>query len=302
MAAKSLILGTGLSGLVGSRVVELLSSQYDFVNLDLATGIDITDKSQVDRVISAHPEAHGLIHLAAFTDVSKASQQKGDREGLVYQVNVVGSQNIARVAAERKLYLIHVSTDFVFDGKNPPPGGYTEEDSTHPIEWYGQTKLMAEEAVRKSGAPAAIVRIAFPFRSHFASKLDLVRSIIDKLKTDSLHPMFADQTIIPTFIDDIATALKVFLDKKPSGTYHLVGSSGLSPFDLAQKIKTTFNLPGTIKQGSFKDYAKTDTRPRQQYLKLSNAKLKRDLGVTMSTIDQALSTLKQQLSSSTKII
>jgi len=291
---KTTIIGSGLSGMVGSRFAEMFASDFDFINLDLTNHIDITNAAQIDQALSQHPSTT-VIHLAAFTDVSKAYSEAGNKNGTVYKVNVLGTQNIANACHKHHHYLIHISTDFVFDGQNPPDNGYIEEDQPQPIEWYGQTKLWAEQKVIDSGCQHAIARLAFPFRSHFPPKLDLVRNILEKLKTNTLHPMFTDQIITPTFIDDICQALKVFIDKKPQGIYHLVGSTSLTPYDLALKIALVFNLQTEIKQGSFKDYLKTDPRPRQQYLRLNNAKLKADFGIEMQTIDEALLILKDQV-------
>ena len=291
---KITIIGSGLSGMVGSRFTEMFASDFKFINLDLTNHIDITNPAQIDQTLSQQLSTI-VIHLAAFTDVSQAYQETGSKQGKVYQVNVLGTQNIANACHKYNHYLIHISTDFVFDGKNPPDNGYTEEDQPHPIEWYGQTKLWAEQKVIDSGCQHIIARLAFPFRSHFPPKLDLVRNILEKLKTNSLHPMFTDQIITPTFIDNICQALKVFIVKKPQGIYHLVGSTFLSPFELAKKIAAIFDIKADIKSISFKEYLKTDPRPRQQYLRLSNAKLKKDLGITMKTIDEALLILKDQV-------
>ncbi|MCX6816783.1 MAG: NAD(P)-dependent oxidoreductase [Candidatus Beckwithbacteria bacterium] len=292
MVSKPTIIGTGLSGMIGSRLTELLS-ESNFTNLDLATGTDITDPVQVTKALDCPPTT--VLHLAAFTDVSKAYEEKDNKDGLVYKVNVLGTKNIAEACAQYNHYLIHISTDFVFDGKTPPTSGYTEIDKPHPLEWYGQTKLWAEEAVINSGCQSVIARLAFPFRAKFEPKADLVRKILEQLKNGQLHPMFTDQIITPTFIDDICQVLPVFIKEKPEGIYHVVGSTSLTPYDLALKIATVFNLQTEIKPGSFKDCLKTDPRPRQQYLRLSNAKLKADFGIEMKTIDEALLTLKDQV-------
>jgi dTDP-4-dehydrorhamnose reductase len=293
MALKSLIIGTGLSGMVGSRFTELFKNEFSFVNLDLTTGIDITKPEPVATALAKYPPGI-VIHLAAFTDVSRAYQEKNNKKGQVYQVNVVGTKNLSRACLQFGHYLIHVSTDFVFDGKKNTP--YTETDKPNPVEWYGQTKYWAEELVQKSGCRHSIVRIAFPFRAKFEPKTDLVRNIIDKLKSRTLYPMFTDQIITPTFIDDLCQGLKLIIAQKPRGIYHLVGSSWLSPYEIARKISQVFQLKAEIKPGSFKEYLKQDPRPRQQFLKISNAKVKKELGITMSRFDSALETIKKQLS------
>jgi len=293
MADKPVIIGTGLSGMVGSRFTQLFLQDFSFVNLDLSQGIDITDKNQVNQVLSQHQSAV-VLHLAAFTDVSRAFKEKGDKDGLVYKVNVLGTRNIAQACKQNNHYLIHISTDFIFNGQKDTL--YTEEDKPKPIEWYGQTKYWAEQEVVKSACKSTIIRIAFPFRSNFTSKKDLIRNIISKFKQNNLHPMFTDQIITPTFIDDICQGLKIFIKKQPQGIYHLTGSTSLSPYQLAEKIKQVFNFKTDIQKGNFKDFLKKDPRPRQQYLKISNQKIKQELNINMRDIDSALKEMKNQLS------
>ena len=289
------LLGTGLTGLVASRFQELYQAEFDFTNLDLATNVDITDQVAVNKIISASP-ASALIHFAAFTNVNAAHAQTGDKSGSCYRINVLGTRNVAQACAANHKYLIHISTNFVFDGVNPPEGGYTESSATHPIEWYGQTKLWAEEEVAKSGATSCIVRITYPFRAHYPPRPDLVRNILDKLKSGSLPPMFTDHIIPPTFIDDIAAALKVILDRRPTGIFHVVGSTNLSDYDLAVKVAQTFGYDSAlVTPGSLVAYLKANPRPYQTNLATSNAKLKAELGVSMRPIDEALTEMKGQL-------
>ena len=111
------IVATGLSGLVGSKFSQMYAKKYTFSNLDLTNGVDITKADDVMRAIekSSSPV---VIHLAAFTDVNKAFEQTGDKTGLCYAVNVLGTQNIADACQKTGKHLIHVSTSFVFDGDN----------------------------------------------------------------------------------------------------------------------------------------------------------------------------------------
>jgi len=292
---KKKILGTGLIGLVGSRIVELLKDQFDFEDLAFEEGFDITKRETIEKKI-ADSSAETLIHLAAFTDVNAAWKEKGNKEGICYQVNVLGTKNIADLCQKYNKQLIHFSTDFVFGGKKE--GFYTEEDIPDPIEWYGETKYLAEEAVKKSGSKNTIVRIAFPFRSKFPAKPDLVRKIIDGLKNNTLYPQFSDQIITPTFIDDIALGIEKIIEKKAEGIFHLTGSSCLSPFELAQKIAEVFGFDqGLVKKGSLKEYMtkNPEVRPYQKTAGLSNQKAEKTLEIKMRTIDEALLEVKKQL-------
>jgi len=291
------IIGTGLSGLVGSRIVELLP-EHNFVDYSLSTGISILDKNQLSEATAQNPDFDCFIHLAAFTDTAQAWEQNGDKNGLCYQLNVQGTKNIIDLCQKHNKHLIHISTDFVFDGQKTTP--YTEEDKPNPIEWYGQTKYLAEQEVINSGISASIVRIAYPYRANFADKKDIIRKIVDALKTQSLnHPMFADQITTPTFVDDIALGLKYFFQHQPTGIFHLVGSSSQSPFEMAQKVAETWGFDSSlIKKGSLDEYIKTlpaGSRPWQKNLAISNEKIK-SLGISTKTLEEGLIEMKKQLS------
>ncbi len=287
---KKKILGTGLTGLVGSRIVELLGNKFDFEDLAFEKGFDITKKETIEGKI-ADSSAESLIHLAAFTDVNAARKEKGDKNGLCYRVHVLGTKNIAGLCRKYDKFLVHFSTDFVFDGEKE--GNYTEEDNPHPIEWYGETKYLAEEEVKNSGCRYCIVRIAFPFRAKFPNKLDFVRKIVEGLKNKTLSPQFSDQIITPTFIDDIVLGVEKILGKQPQGTFHLTGSTPISPYELAQKVAEKFGFDKKLaREGSLSLFLKEtpDARPYQKRLALSNQKVKNALGVLFKDIDQALET------------
>jgi len=290
------IIGTGLSGLVGSRIVELLPED-NFIDYSLSTGISILDKDQLAQATEKNPDFDCFIHLAAFTDTAKAWEQNGDKTGLCYQLNVQGTKNIIELCKKYNKHLIHISTDFVFDGNKEEK--YTEEDTPAPIEWYGQTKYFAEQEVLNSGISSSIIRIAYPYRANFAEKKDIVRKIIDALKTQSLnHPMFADQITTPTFVDDIALGLKYFFQHKPNGIFHLVGSSSQSPFQMAQQVAETWGFDkNLIKEGSLEEYIKTlpeGSRPWQRHLAISNDKIK-SLGIFPKTLQAGLLEMKKQM-------
>lgn len=280
------VLATGATGLVGSKFVELYQDTYDVANLDLTTGVDITDYKSVDRFLTAHP-APALIHLAAFTDTKRAQAEDGDKNGLCYRVNVEGTKNIARACREHGIHLVHVSTDFVFDGTKKEP--YTESDPVHPLDWYGQTKAMAEEVVQDGGGDWTIVRLAYPYRDPHALKPDLVQKIRQGLQAGTLPPQFTDSTITPTYVNDLARGFAKSVEDKPSGIYHLVGSTSLSPYALARKVAAAYGLdPDLVKKGSLAEYLQSSDHPVARHMALSNTKAREELGLTFATIEQGL--------------
>jgi len=271
MNEKSKLIGTGLSGLVGSRLSSIAKDIFVLKNIDVTEGIDITNRLQLTETLEHHADAVALVHFAAFTDVSRAHVENGDKDGACYRINVVGTQNIAGACAEHGIHLIHVSTDFVFDGSKDEE--YTELDTPNPIEWYGRTKLLAEEAATSTDS-WTIVRIAFPYVAGPAPRPDLVRRIHRKLAEGTEVHLFTDQVITPTFADDIVKGIVVLAQIRPAGEiFHLVGSSSLSPFELGQGIADTFGLDnGLVRPSSLAEYLKADPRPRQRSLRVSNAK------------------------------
>lgn len=291
---KTKILGTGFNGMVGSRIVELLADSFDFENMGRSDGVDISNFDKVQQKIS-QTDASAILHVAAKTDVDDCEEDKDlGRDGEAWKINVVGTKNIAEACKKFNKKLIYISTDFVFDGENPPTGGYLEDDTPNPINWYSKTKYEGELIVQNSGATYIIVRIAFPFRAHFAQKKDFMRAILDRLKHDQPVMAIADQTITPTFIDDIAKALRILIEKDEKGLYHVVGSESLSPYNAAITIAETFGLDTNLISKTPGEEFFKNRAPRPFHLVLSNAKI-RELGIGMRTFQEALEEIKRQL-------
>jgi dTDP-4-dehydrorhamnose reductase len=288
------IIGTGLTGLVGSRIMEL-NPDIEFINISIESGISILDPIALEKVFADNPDTDAVLHLAAFTDTNAAWDQKGDKTGLCYQLNVNGTQNMVNLCKKYDKYLIHISTDYVFNGQKDTP--YTEEDPPSAIEWYGETKAMAEKVVSDSFIPASIVRLAFPYRAKYDTKVDIIRKIKFKIENGDTLNLFDDQITTPTFVDDIADALKIFFDKKPTGIYHLVGSSSQSPYQMAITVAEVFSLDkSNIVATKLSDYLKTENaRPFAKNAALSNDKIK-TLGITMKTLWEGLEEVKKQIS------
>lgn len=283
------ILGTGLSGLVGSRVVDLLDKTYTFQNLDLTTGVDITNEDQVLRSFESS-DAPAVIHMAAFTDATKAWEDRGNKDGLCYKVNVVGTENIAKAAQKTGKQMIHVSTSFVFDGEND--GMYTEEDDVHPVEWYGETKALAEEVVQSMCDLWAIFRIDQPFRSDkYEKKMDTTHKLIANIQRRTLYPQFTDHWFSPTIIEDFARVLDWAIQNKVCGMYHATSGIKVSDYEYACMINDALHLGGDITQGSLTEYLKTTQRPYQRNTAMSSKKLQEAANITFTPLEQAIANM-----------
>ena len=204
------IIGTGLNGLVGSRIIELLNSSFEFENISRTTGVDITDANQALDVVS-RSSAEIVLHLAAKTDVDGCEKDKDLREkGEAWKINVEGTKNIVKACEKSGKKLIYVSTDFVFDGEIGEGEFYTEESTPNPVNWYARTKYEGEKVVQQSSTPWVIVRLAYPYRANF-TKPDFYRAIKKRLESGQPVAAVADHVFTPTFIDDFANCLKVLI-------------------------------------------------------------------------------------------
>ena len=289
MMIKKQILGTGLNGLVGSKFVSDFSQHYQFDNLDLRDPkrpVDITDQKQVEMVI-AQSSAKYLIHFAAFTDVSAAFEQNGDKAGLCYQVNVEGTKNIADSCQKFDKHLIHISTAYVFDGQKE--GLYGENDPLSPIEWYGQTKAWAEEVVQSTTNLAwTILRIDQPFCSDPFAKLDVAWKLIKGMKEGKIYPQFTDHFFGPTYIDDFAKVLDAVIRLKLTGLFHASSGEKWTDFAFAQTLAKKHHIDYQVEAGSLAKYLETSQRPYQKNTALSIEKLKAVLDFELTNIETAI--------------
>ncbi|HNQ16606.1 MAG TPA: SDR family oxidoreductase [Candidatus Woesebacteria bacterium] len=270
---KPSIIGTGLNGLVGSKIVKDLSAVLQFENIDISdktNPVDITNIQQVESFIG-NSAASVVLHCAAFTNVTAAWEQTGNKSGLAYAINVVGTRNIVNACKKYSKFLIHLSTAYVFDGTKDEL--YTEFDTPHPIEWYGQTKLWAEEEVTNSIDQAAILRIDQPFRSDSYPRADILHRILNQLTDDSLPPQFTDHSFGPTYIDDLAKTILWFTQTKTAGIFHATNGERWNDYDFARKVAEAAQLSTIVKPGSLAKYLTTSKRPYQKNTALDTTKL-----------------------------
>lgn len=299
---KTKILVTGLTGLVGSRLPELLEGAYEFQPI----GVDILEKKAVLDAISAS-DAQIVLHMAAKTNVdgcetdkirdqeildlinSEEQAETWVREKTAWAVNVFGTENIIEACQKTHKKIVYFSTDFVFDGKKR---FYSEEDEPAPVNWYARTKYEGEKLIQSSGLDYIIARLAYPYRAYF-ERNDFVRTLIARLEKSEKLAMVTDHIMVPTFIDDIVNALDVLIHLNQTGIFHIVGSQAITPYEAALKIAQTFNFDESlISQTSRKEYF-AGKAPRPFCLHLKNDKIGK-LGIEMSTFDKGIGEVKNQ--------
>lgn len=222
---------TGATGLVGSRVIELLNNDFDFVSLTQVE-LDITDNDSVKKRLHML-DADLLLHLAAYTNVDAAETEKE----MAKRINVDGTRNLFNAAQQKKIQFLYISTDFVFDGTNNAP--FDEDSTPNPICYYGQTKYEGEQIVKDR---AMIVRISYPYRASYDKRPDFMRTIKKLLSEGKPIAGIIDSVFVPTFIDDIAFGLKYLMNNYSPNIYHMVGSKSTTPYNAFTQIARTFGL------------------------------------------------------------
>jgi dTDP-4-dehydrorhamnose reductase len=286
---KMNVIGTGLNGLLGSRMLELLGDGFTFQNISRATGVDITNKEQVSAAI-ASSDAQVVLHLTAKTDVDGCEQDKElGEDGQAWKMNVAGTQFVVDACKSAGKKIIYFSTDFVFDGER---GSYTEEDQPSPVNWYGRTKYGAESIVRSAGIPYLILRPAYPFGRPFEKKKDFVQAILGRLQEGQPVMGITDHIFTPTYLDDIAYAVAALLHADATGIFHVAGSQSLTPYDAAVAIAKTFGYDEALVRKTTRNEFFVNRAFRPYNLSLNNDKI-RGLGVKMRRFIDGLEEVKK---------
>lgn len=255
--SKLKIAATGLDGLIGSRVAQLLQNDFHFIPLSI-NKMDITNKEQVFSTLK-NINFDLFLHLAAYTNVDGAEKDKN----LAWQINVDGAKNVFEAVYNKGKKFIYISTDFVFDGENSP---FFEDSPPKPVSYYGLTKYEGEKIVKDK---AMIIRLSYPYRASFELKKDIVRSIIDILKQKKPIKGIIDQILTFTFIDDIAVAFKYLFQNHSNEIFHIVGEDSLSAYEAILNICDVFNLDKRLVEKTTFDqfYQGKAKRPKKGIIK-----------------------------------
>lgn len=236
------LLVTGAKGQVGSALCRLgARSPFEVIGLD-SSALDITDLSAINIAMDRfQPDL--LINAAAYTAVDRAESEPDKAES----VNAIAAGNLAKVAAFRKIPMIHISTDYVFDGSKAEP--YIETDPVAPLGVYGRTKLQGEKLVQKHHNSSIILRTSWVFG---VEGNNFPKTMLRLAKERPELGVVADQRGCPTFADDIAAAILAIASQYertgnlPWGIYHYVGKGACSWYEFATTIFEYAQAAGVI--------------------------------------------------------
>jgi dTDP-4-dehydrorhamnose reductase len=227
--------------------------------------MDITDPFSVHDVFTLYkPEA--VVHGAAISKPDDCEQNQMQ----AYMVNVEGTVTTMLNAAEHKSFLVFVSTDFVFDGAT---GMYSEDDPPHPVNYYGKTKLEAEEAVREYESDWAIVRTIMVYGTPVLSRSNILSIVKEKLERGETYKVVDDQVRTPTYVEDLAAAIVRIIEKQATGIYHISGTDVMTPFEMACKTADLLDLDKSkIIRVKSSDFANAAMRPPVTGFNIEKAK------------------------------
>ncbi|CAI1992728.1 dTDP-4-dehydrorhamnose reductase [Serratia entomophila] len=262
------VLLTGSKGQLGSCFCDRLPAGWAVLATD-SDSLDITDLARVKQVVADYrPDA--IVNAAAYTAVDKAETENE----LAARINEQGPKNLAQAAAEAGCRLIHVSTDYVFDGQAKAP--YREADVTNPLGVYGKTKLDGEIAVAGAHPEAIIIRTAWVF-SEYGN--NFVKTMLRLAKDRDVLGIVADQRGCPTYAGDIAQAIIDLLQRRAEGgVYHFCGDKEVSWSEFAEAIFAAAMAQGLLEKSPQVNGITTEQYPtpakRPAYSSLDCEKIK----------------------------
>ena len=239
----------GAAGMLGTEVAAKLTQQgFIFDSFDLPD-FDITDAVQLQRVVE---NSQIVINCAAYTDVEKAESQRE----IAYSVNAEAVGRLGKFAKKAGAYVIHISTDFVFDGTCSRP--YVETDAPNPINVYGASKLAGEQLLLESSCKNCIIRVEWTYGingNNFVKKLIAAAQKNNRLK------VVDDQIGSPTATTEIARVICELLGKMPEGIFHFASAGYVSRFEMAKFIFEKLNMPVWVVSCKSSDFPSVAKRP-----------------------------------------
>ena len=298
---KKTILITGSNGLLGQKLVDLLSKEENIRLIATAKGdnrlpnqegyvyqsLDITDSQEVNEVFAAY-KPQIVIHTAAMTNVDTC---ESDLEGCE-SLNVKAVEYIVEACEKQGSFLCHLSTDFIFDGADGP---YDEEATPNPISIYGESKLKAEKIIQASSIRWAIARTVLVFGIvPDMSRTNIILWVKKSLEEGKQINVVTDQFRTPTLAEDLAIGCWLIAQKEAEGIFNISGEELLTPYEMAIQTAEYFHLPKElIKPADSSTFTQPAKRPPRTGFILDKAK--RVLGYQPRSFNEGIALLAKQI-------
>ena len=247
------ILITGSNGLLGAKLVDLIKDNSDYQLIATSRGenrlaekegyqyvsLDITNREEVLSVI-AEQQPHYVINTAAMTNVDQCEDEK---EACI-ALNVAAVSYLIEACESNNCFLLHLSTDFIFDGENGP---YDEEAVANPLSFYGDSKLQAENLLLKSSIKWAIARTVLVYGiAKSLSRSNIILWVKSSLEQSKQLQIVDDQWRTPTLAEDLAIGCFKIIEHDAEGIFNISGDEMLTPYDMAMQTVDYFKLDGSF--------------------------------------------------------
>ncbi|MDX5481182.1 MAG: SDR family oxidoreductase [Hymenobacteraceae bacterium] len=295
------ILITGSNGLLGQKLAALLLPRTDVELLATSRGenklaeifptlafasMDVTNRDEVEQVVADFKPTH-LIHTAAMTNVD---QCETDQAGAL-RLNRDAVAYIVEACEKHNVHLIHLSTDFIFDGEAGP---YNEEAEASPISFYGETKLMAEEIVKAAKCKWAILRTVLVYGVvHDYGRTNIVLWVRDSLQSGKVIKVVNDQFRTPTLAEDLAMGCWLAVEHDAEGVYNISGKEMYTPYDMAMIVADYFQLDKSlIDKADASTFSQTAKRPPRTGFIITKAE--KELGYRPHTFLEGIAIVAEQ--------
>ncbi len=266
----------GARGMLGTDLMACLSRQGIMARGYDLPDFSIVDKEQVEKAIDG---ARVVINCAAYTNVEKAESE----QALAFQVNGEAVGMLGQLAGSKDIPVLHISTDFVFDGTLDRP--YVETDAAHPISAYGASKYEGEKALISSGCRGCIVRVQWTYGRQ---GVNFIKKLLDAARAGKPLKVVDDQVGSPTATEEVAKILcsLIQLPAFPKGIYHLAAGGYVSRFEMAKFLFMTLGMAVEISPCKTADFPSAAKRPLNSRFNCN--KLETLLGIKMRPWQDAL--------------
>ena len=269
------MLVTGSDGLMGTNILPYLGKAFEVIPC-VESEWDITSADQSERVIrDAGP--HILLNLAAMTDVDACE----DRQEAAFLVNGEAAGMLAGICSRRNVHMIHVSTDYVFDGRKGAP--YTEEDPTNPLSVYGKSKRLGEEKVAANLPTAAILRTEWVY-GHGGE--NFITKVVKAARARGKVEVVDDQIGAPTYARDLGRPIAELARQRRQGIYHVTNSGSCTWYQYALHIFSFLRMDVLCTPVSAAAYGRKAARPA--YSVLDCSKIAADANIRMRSWQEAV--------------
>jgi len=261
------ILIAGGKGQLGTDCVRVFRETHEVMAIDLDE-LDITKLSGVESLVQRFVP-NIIINCAAYTQVDNCEIEKD----LAWNANVKGTENLTRSVEKHGGRLIHISTDYVFDGRKRVPEPYVETDEPNPVSYYGKTKYESEKAVRSADDRHVILRTAWMYGLNGHNFLKTMLKLALKNPEDEIR-VVADQYGSPTWSYRLALQIARIIDTDAGGIYHATAEGHCTWFELAEYFLKKMGVPHTIVPCTSNEYPTPAKRPINSILENRHLKEK----------------------------